>query len=121
MRLAHPQFADTFLAYYHNVPDELVSGFWNYFAYGIEPGSFGMAVLCNDFVNASCRAHPSLSVATFRDMAKWLINHAPPGSWGNEDNVIAWCRKTDQERLDIMIEYKLRPGEFDILAGRAVT
>ena len=119
MRAMHPQFDDTFL-HYGNVPDELKHGFWNYFAYGIEPGSFGMAVLCNDFINASCRAHPALTVATFRDMAKWLVNCAPSGSYGNEETVIAWCRKSDQERLDIMIEYRLRPSVVDILKGTAV-
>ena len=120
MRVIHPQFDSTF-EHFSNVPYELRDGLWNYFAYGFEPGSFGMAVLCNDFINAACRAHPSLPANTFRDMAKWLLHHAPVDSWGNEEKVIAWCRKTDQERMDIMIEYRLRPHEFDILAGRAVS
>jgi hypothetical protein len=116
----HPQFGSTF-ENFSNMPHELRDGFWNYFAYGLEPGSFCTAVLCNNFIGAACSAHPSLSSATFRDMAKWLLCYAPANSWGSEEKVMAWCRKTDQERMDIMIECNIRPGEFDILAGRAVT
>ena len=119
MRTMHPQF-DTTFEHFPNVPQELREGLWNYFAYGFEPGSFCTAVLCNNFISAACRAHPALTLASLRDMAQWLMYHAPHGSWGDEEKVIAWCRKTDQERLDIMIAVGLRPDEFDILAGRAV-
>lgn len=119
MRTMHPQFDSTF-EHFPNVPIELREGFWNYFAYGISPGSFGLAVLCNDFLGAAVRAHPSLPSATFRDMAKWLLHHAPRHSFGDKKTVEVWIQKTNQERQDIMIECKLRPSVIDILKGEAV-
>lgn len=115
----HPQFDDTFY-HFPNVPVEMRESFWNYLAYGIDPGSFGMAVLCNNFMNASVRAHPALTVACFRDIAKWFQHHVPREAYGGIDNVMEWKTKTDQERMDIMIAVGLRPSEFDILRGRAV-
>ena len=115
----HPQFVATF-KHFSSVPQELKDELWHYFAYGIDPGSFLTAVLCNSFVDAACCAHSSLRVISLKDMAQWLMHHAPQSSWGDEEKMIAWCRKTDQERMDIMIEYGLRPHEFEILKGTAV-
>jgi hypothetical protein len=118
-RAMHPQFENSF-EYYHNVPDDFREALWMYFAYGIEPGGFGMAVLSNDFAGAVCRAHAMLTANTFRDLAKWLISCAPLESYGNNENIKSWKSKTDEERRDIMIEYGLRPSVIDILKGNAI-
>ena len=118
-RDTHPQFKETW-NYYKEVPLEMIDGFWNYLAYGLEPGSFGMAILRNDFMDAVCRAHPNVTSLGMRGMAKWWMNVAPPGSYGSREAITRWIAKTDEERRDIMIECKLRPSEFDILRGLAV-
>lgn len=114
-RKPHPQFLLTFRDF--DVPEEMKEAFWNYFAYGWDPGGFGMSILKNDFINAVCRAHPVLSVENLRHIAKWLINYAPTGSFASAENVKSWITKTDEERRDIMIEYQLRPSVVDILKG----
>lgn len=118
-RNTHPQFVGTF-DHYPAVPVEIIDALWNYFAYGFTPGSFTVSILCNDFMGAACHAHPSLTTYTFRDIAKWLINTAPYGSYGNAQAYRDWLKKTNEERLQIMIDRGLRPHEFDILRGVAV-
>lgn len=118
-RKMHPQFNDTF-AYYDSVPDAIREGLWNYFAYGISPGGFCMHVLNNNFFGAIGSADHSWNGNSFKHLVKWIEQYAPPRSYGNVENIRVWQRLTDDERRDIMIELKLRPGEFDILRGVAV-
>jgi hypothetical protein len=118
-RKPHPWFVST-LDTYSGIPDDFHSALWNYFAYGIEPGGFGMAVLSNDFISASLRAHSALKIETFQHLAKWLMNVAPIGSYGSPEDVEDWMAKTDEDRMDIMINIRLRPSEFDILAGHTI-
>ena len=58
---------------------------------------------------------------SFKDLAKWIDQYAPRQAYGNRENIEAWQRLTDEERRDIMIELRLRPSEFDILRGLAVS
>ena len=112
----HPWFNTSF-QYYPDVPEEIKSALWNYLAYGLPPGGFTTAVLQNDFVSAAVRAHPALTSNTFRSLAKWLVNSVPAAAWGNLENMNDWMKKTQEERTEILIEWRLRPGEFDILRG----
>jgi hypothetical protein len=119
-RSIHPQFTATF-AYFDSVPDAIREGLWNYMAYGLPPGSFLEAVLKNNFQTAILRADSSWSGRSFKDLAKWIDGNMPSYMRGDEKSMTAWIKKTDEERRDIMIELKLRPNEFDILRGVAVT
>lgn len=114
----HPQFAKTFEEYV--VPEEIKEALWNYFSYGLDPGGFCMAVLQNNFANAICRAHRSLSAECLRSISMWLMAYGPSYSYGSIEDITSWMRKTDIARRDIMIENFLRPSEFDILRGHAV-
>lgn len=111
----HPWFKATFKHY--DCPAEMQDAFWNYFAYGWNPGGFGMCILQNDFIGAVCRAHPLLTADHLRNIAKWLINHAPDEGYGSSRHTAEWMNKTDEERRAIMIEYRLRPDVIDILKG----
>jgi hypothetical protein len=114
----HPQFNDTFV-YYESVPHDIRVGLWNYLAYGISAGGFCMHVLNNNFLGAACSADHSWSGRSFKDLAKWIGQHAPMQAYGNAVNIKSWQGLTNEERQDIMIEIKLRPSEFDILRGDA--
>ena len=103
--------------HYPNIPTDFVSPLWLYFAHGIEPGSFGMAVLSNDFYSAVARAHPSLTSASLRELANWMINTAPRDSYGSMENINKWKALSDDQRRDIMIDCKLRPSVIDVLNG----
>lgn len=117
-RTIHPWFSKTF-AEFHDIPIDLRTALWNYFAYAMHPGSFVYFVLVNNFYGVAQSAHPALSVACFRDLAEWLLCHAPTGSYGSIDMYNNWQAKTNEERCDTMIAYRLRPNEFDILSGAA--
>ena len=117
MRTMHPQFKATFDGY--DFPVEMQEAFWNYFAYGLHPGSFGTAILRNDFMRAITTFHPALTSKTLRDIGLWFLNTPLPDAFGSIESIENWVLRTDEERRDIMIEYGLRPSEFDILRGKA--
>lgn len=120
MRDIHPFFDETFL-YYDSVPVLIREALWYYLAYGIMPGGFLSAALHNDFMAAMCQADASWNGRSFRELAKWMIQYMPPSSYGRSEDIKYWTNLTDWDRLNIMIEYRLRPGEFDILSGKAVS
>lgn len=115
-RSIHPQFNDTF-AHYSDIPEGIRIGLWNYLAYGLEPGGFAQGVLENNFLKAATRADHAWNGNSFKNLAKWLINTMPPNSYGNKEIIESWMEKTDEERRDIMIEFRLRPSVIDILMG----
>lgn len=119
MRVIHPQFQETFV-YCESIPEAIQEALWNYMAYGFEPGGFLTAVLKNDFFSAMARADFSWNGKSFKQLAKWIDTNMPRYMRGDEEAMKVWREKTNEERRDIMIELKLRPNEFDILAGRAV-
>lgn len=99
-----------------SVPVELQEGFWNYFMYGWEPGSLGLAILENDFCAAVCRAHPSLSAEHLRHIAKWFYNtRLPRSAYGSAKNILYWKSLSDEQRREIMEDHKLCPTVFDVL------
>lgn len=118
-REIHPQFNDTF-QYYSTVPDGIREGLWNYIAYGIPAGGFCMHVLNNNFLGAMGSADHGWNGRSFKDLAKWIQQYAPPQCYGSREKIEAWQELTDDERLEIMIELKLRPSVVDILRGVGV-
>ncbi len=118
-REIHPKFQETF-TYFSTIPDLIQESLWNYMAYGIPPGGFMTAVLKNDFFSAMARADHTWNGRSFKDLAKWIDTTMPRYMRGDDKAMIQWASKTDEERRDIMIELKLRPDEFEILAGRAI-
>jgi hypothetical protein len=118
-REIHPWFSAT-LGQFENINSDFYIPLWNYFAYGILPGSYGVAILCNDLHATLNKAHPLLTLACIKDTVNWLINYAPFESHGSPEVVENWTKKTDYDRRDIMIKYRLRPSVIDILSGNAV-
>ena len=71
---------------------DMQEAFQRYFDYGFEPGSFGMSVLCNDLTHAVlCADH--WNKQRLPDTVRWLMDKAPPGSWGSPDVVREWLSK----------------------------
>ncbi len=115
----HKMFKDSFddLA---EVDLDMKEALWLYMCHGIEPGSFGMAVLQNDFMTAALMAHPALPASVFKGIAQWLKFMAPNRSWGSEAEVKYWKSLSDEQRRDLMIECELRPSVIQILKGEQV-
>jgi hypothetical protein len=118
VREIHPDFDSTF-EYFNSVPKLTRQSLWNYMAYGLPPGGFVTAVLLNDFNRAMRSAAHSWSVLSFKQLASWIDYYMPAYMRGSGEAIDAWRAKTDVDRRDIMIELRLRPGEFEILAGKS--
>jgi hypothetical protein len=112
-------FNGTF-AYYAEVPFNIRDGLWNYYAYGIPGGGFLQSAIEGDFFRAMTSADVFWSGKSFKDLAKWIIQYAPSGSYGSPENAKKWMEKTDEERREIMIEFHLRPSVIEILRGEQV-
>jgi hypothetical protein len=71
---------------------DMQEAFQRYFDHGLEPGSFGMAVLCNDLVSAVLHADP-WNKKMLSGTVQWLLDNAPYGSWGDPRLVKEWLSK----------------------------
>ena len=74
---------------YGLLPDHIQDGMRLYLEQGIEPGSFCMAALCNDLVEAFCRAD-EINTECMKFIASWLYNECPCAARGSASNVAAW-------------------------------
>ncbi len=113
----HRLFVET-LKDYQMIPHDMAESYWLYLNYGLYPGSFGTFVLTNNFSSAVNCAHRSLSADTFRDLANWISDYFPRTCRGSDENMVKWKALTDDQRRDILIEYRLRPSVIDILSGK---
>jgi hypothetical protein len=77
-----------------NMTEQSKESLYNYFVHGLEPGSFMMAVLSNDLYDAAGRAD-FVNINLLGEYAKWLVNNAPYGSYGDRDTVRGWLRKNE--------------------------
>lgn len=73
-----------------NLPDSLLHGLVMYFIYGILPGSFLQACLCNDEDGASMRASQN-NVPSIPSIFEWLATDAPRDSWGSDGKMKAFA------------------------------
>jgi hypothetical protein len=73
----------------YNVPIHNADGLLRYFADHIPPGSFLLAVLCND-LKAACMCADETNRHHIFNIVHLLSNEAPAGSFGSLDQVNAW-------------------------------
>ena len=71
------------------IPARMMGGMQRYFEHGLSPGSFLMAVLCNDLVGAAYAADDE-NLSALPAYAAYLYNEAPSGSWGSRTAVTHW-------------------------------
>lgn len=83
---------DYFTFNHANVPGHTQDALVNYFVHGYEPGGFLSAVLRNDLVGAATKAD-STNRECLAHIAIWIMNHAPYGSWGDQESINGWLRK----------------------------
>lgn len=79
------------LPYVHSHTEE---AFLRYFNHGLEPGSFGLSMLCNDIEAATARAD-HWNKPIIPNILKWLELNAPQGSWGSWEIVYGWLNKNE--------------------------
>jgi len=81
------------------VPGHLQGSLQRYVEYGIHPGDFLLAVLCNDLFGALNRADYK-SIAGLQGLCTWIYNHVPSQCYGSRDKVVDWmlaCRRKARE------------------------
>lgn len=98
---------------YTDVPDHTRQSFEDYLLRGLPPGSFMSAVLRNDFVAAVCHAD-HVNREHLPGIAKWMLNHAPSISWGNEQAVRDWVDDKEGRRTEFY-EYHEKKRVWELL------
>ena len=74
------------------IPERMMGGIKRYIENGIEPGSFLMAVLCNNLCEAVGRAD-SENMANLPAYVSYFYNEAPSACHGSSEKVKAWLEK----------------------------
>ena len=78
------------------IPEYMRGAMERYMEHGIEPGSFLMAVLSNDLLDASSLADDFNRHRLF-DYCVWLIDFAPVSSYGSPEIVKRWMAARQME------------------------
>jgi hypothetical protein len=66
----------------------------NYLLHGYHPGGFCTAALAGDLFAAAAKADIH-NRTVLREIARWITQCAPLGSWGNYEKVENWMRNVD--------------------------
>ena len=76
------------------MPEHTKEALENYFKYAWEPGSFCMAVLCND-LHGAVRKADHINKKCIPEIVMWLEMNAPYGSYGKPELVATWLQKNE--------------------------
>lgn len=77
---------------YEMLPEHMQEGMKLWVERGIDPGSFMMAVLCNDLMGALGKAD-SINIERLKDYGMFLYNEVPTGCFGSRAKVQAWIER----------------------------
>lgn len=75
------------------IPDATMATLRRYIDHHIPTGDFLRAVLCNDLKGAIVHADAS-NVIALPAIVRWLLEEAPPLSWGSPGMVRSWESQT---------------------------
>lgn len=84
--------------YFGNIPDYMREGIMRYVQHGILPGSFGTAVLENNFYMASGAADEN----NYRQIRDWhdCLTMLPLECWGSKEKVQKWVAHRGLDGLE---------------------
>ena len=74
------------------IPDHMRDGIELWIDQGIEPGSFLMAVICNDLKGAFASAD-SINESRIKNFVQFFYWHAPSECWGSTEKATAWANE----------------------------
>ena len=80
------------------IPEYMRGAMERYMEYGIDPGSFLMAVLSNNLMGAARQAD-GMNMYHLYEYCYWLANYAPFASYGSPENVKRWMEGRQKENL----------------------
>lgn len=64
----------------------------NYKEYGIRPGDFVYAVLCNNLIDAICRADED-NARSLKEIIRFVNDELPWGCWGGPERINTWIKQ----------------------------
>lgn len=91
---------------FHLIPEHMRNDLDLYLRRGIPPGSFMLAVLRNDLVDAYARAD-HINQHRIRDYADFLYNYAPSipvRAWGSPEAVSHWIESGGADGLGLTLK-----------------
>lgn len=71
------------------VPEHTQQALENYFIHGYQPGGFLTACLSGDLYRAVSTAD-TINRQALWHIVRWIMNHAPEGSWGSDEAMRGW-------------------------------
>ena len=84
---------------YDMLPAHMQDGARQYIEEGVMPGSFLLAVLQNNLVNAFGNAD-EMNITALQVWATWLHWSIPSAAWGSPEKVGAWIESHREERAN---------------------
>lgn len=82
---------------FYNLFGNIKSDIDRYVEHGFEPGSFLMAVLCNNLFMA-VGAADSINQKQIPEICRYIYNETPSACWGSPERVDDWIKMTAAER-----------------------
>ena len=89
-----------------NIPLHTRDTLKHYLINGWEPGGFVTSMLALDMERALSTADVANRHSLY-NIGQWILEFAPPYSWGSYDNVKAWCEDKDGVRSKWAVWYEL--------------
>ena len=91
----------------NELEDNISAALFNYFVYGICPGSFTKALLSDSLYNTIAHAHPAI-LPHIAVHVRWIINYAPRESYGSYQIVEDWINDKNGVRTKYVKEVEKR-------------
>ena len=82
----------------YEVDAEYMTPMYNYLIHGLQPGSFFIAVLANDWFGAMARSHPANTIPALKRLSAWIATRWPDRAFGSYSAVNAWLEMTADQR-----------------------
>lgn len=83
----------------YEVSEQIKQGLENYLFYGIEPGGFLTAVICNDLSNAVRRGDfHNRKDQSLHSLISFMDHKLPSGCWGSRQAYKEWMADEDGDR-----------------------
>lgn len=82
-----------------HLPERFRPGMERYLKYGVLPGQFLTAVLCNDLCGAFAKADEQ-SLTELHGLVGWCYYELPHDAWGSRERVTAYCAAVKRARHD---------------------
>ena len=95
---------------HHQIPNHTRESLVNYLMKGWEPGGFVTAMLAMDMERALATADTANRQMMWV-VGRWIIEDAPPESWGSYDQVTNWCKDINGRRTKWAMWYELNNKE----------